>query len=62
MKRNPRLLFSAILIIIGGISMRFSWIFIREPGSPYTVVGGAVLFLAGLIWFAFTLFSRNRRF
>lgn len=62
MERKQQLLFSAVLIVIGGVLMRFSWIFMREPVSPYMVVGGAIVFLGGVIWFSFVLFSGNRRF
>lgn len=62
MKKRQRVLLSFIPMIIGGILMRFSWLFIHKPFSPYTMVLGALLSLVGVVWFSLTLFSHNRRF
>lgn len=62
MRKRKRVLFTFIPIVIGGILMRLSWLYIHQPFSPYTMVLGALISLSGVVWFSFVLFSRNRRY
>jgi len=59
MKRNKKLVLGGIFIFIGGISMRFAWIFIYEQLSVVLILTGAGLFIGGVIYFANALFQNK---
>lgn len=61
-KNTPIFILSWVLIILGGIMMRFAWVIIKAPSSPYIVIGGAVIFLTGVVLFAVTLFNRRHKY
>lgn len=61
-KRNKRLVFAGLAILVGGMCMRLAWVFLNDPLGPVIVITGAVLFLGGVIVFINTIYNQRHRF
>ncbi|TCK80797.1 hypothetical protein [Albibacterium bauzanense] len=59
MKRNKKLILGGIIILIGGMMMRFAWFFIYEQLSVVLILIGAGLFIGGVIYFVNALFQNK---
>lgn len=57
-KRNLKLLLAGIIILIGGVFIRFAWIIL----STFFILLGAGLFLGGVIYFSMILYDRKDKY
>lgn len=55
--KSRKLWTAAVLIILGGVLVRFAWATIKDPISIVLIIVGALLFLGGV--FFFTLHFRE---
>jgi len=58
-KRNKKLWFAGVSIIIGLMLMRLAWIIINQVWGTIIITTGSILFLGGVVFFANTLFNRK---
>jgi len=58
MKRNTKLLLAGVIILIGGMLMRFAWFIINQQLSTAIIITGSVLFLGGVVYIVNILFKK----
>jgi len=61
-ERHKKLLLAWILIIVGGMLMRFAWALINKNYSTVLIITGSVIFLGGVVFFANIFFNKTDRY